>query len=339
MKLAPRDAGRFLDRPDPKVPGLLIYGADPLKVEERRKRVVRAQIGPQGEADMRLDRLDGAALRKDPALAIDALKARGFFDGPRAVVVDEANDAAAPALEAALQAWAPGDALLVATGGELRGTSKLRKLFEGHRQALCLAVYDDPPGQDEIERWLADEGLTGLRPEVLRELTALGQALDSGEFRQTLTRIALYKHGDPAPLSPEEISLLAPAAPEAEVDALIGAVAEGARGKIAPLVSRLTGQGVNPVTICIGVQRHLRMLHRLMADPAGPEQAVERMRLPFARKDRMLRQARLWRSERLDEALSEALALDFALRSSAPVPARALTERALIRLASLAQRG
>lgn len=341
MKLAPRDAGRVLDRPDPALPGLLIFGADPMRVAERRKRIVAAQIGPQGEADMRLERLDGSALRKDPALAADALKARGFFPGPRAVVVDEANEFALPALETALNGWETGDALLVVTAGDLKATSKLRKLFEGHRTALALAVYTDPPGRDEIERWLAAEGLTGLPPEALRDLVALAQALEPGEFRQTLSRIALYKHGDPAPLTPAEIALLAPAAPEAEIDELIAAVTEGERGRIAPLVARLSGQGVTPVAICIGLLRHLRTLHRLMADPAGAERAVERMRPPLygPRRERMLKQARLWRPARLDEALTDALDLDFALRSSAPVPARALTERVLIRLAGMARSG
>jgi DNA polymerase-3 subunit delta len=339
MKLAPREAGRFLDRPDPAVPGILIFGADPMRVAERRMRVVAAQIGPQGEADMRLDRLDGSELRRDGASVADALKARGFFPGPRAVLVDGATDGAAPALEAALAGWAAGDALLVVTAGELKPVSKLRKLFEGHRTALALAVYDDPPDRAEIERWLAAEGLTGLPPDAGRELVALGQALEPGEFRQTLTRIALYKLGDPAPLSLDEIATLAPPAPEAEVDELIAAVTGGERARIAPLVARLSGQGVNPVTICIALIRQLRVLHRLAGDPAGPERAAERLRPPlnFRVKGQVMAALRRWQPAKLDEALAEAVALDFALRSSAPVPGRALAERALIRIASMAR--
>lgn len=341
MKLAPRQAAGFLDRPDPAVPGILIYGADPMRVAERRQRLIGAQIGPQGEAEMRLERLDGASLRKDTATVVDALKARGFFDGARAVLVDGATDLAAPALQAALADHAPGDALLVVTAGELKPTSKLRKLFEGHKAALALAVYDDPPDRAEIEGWLAAEGLTRLPPDAARELVALGQALEPGEFRQTLARIALYKLGDPAPLTLDEIATLAPAAPEAEVDALIAAVARGARAEIAPLVSRLAGQGTAPVTIAIGLIRHLRLLHRLLGDPAGPQQALGAMRPPvnFRLRDRVLREVGLWRPERLDEALSEAVALDMALRSSQPVPTRALTERVLIRIAGLARPG
>lgn len=339
MKLAPRDAGRFLDRPDPDVPGLLIFGADPMRVAERRQRVIAAQIGPQGDAEMRLDRIDAASLRGDAAGVGDALKARGFFAGPRAVLVDGATETAAPALAAALADWTRGDALLVVTAGELKPVSKLRKLFEGDRRALALAVYDDPPGRDEITRMLAAEGLAHLPANALRDLIALGQTLEPGEFRQTLTRIALYKLGDATELSVDEITLLAPAAPEAGIDALIAAVAEGARAQIAPLVARLTGQGVSPVAICIQLIRHIRMLHRLAGDPAGPDRAADRLRPPlnFKLKDRVLKQARAWRPDKLDEALAEAVTLDLALRSSAHVPGRALAERALIRVATLAR--
>lgn len=335
MKLAPREAARVLDAPDPGLPGILIFGADPMRVAERRARIVAARIGPQGEADMRLDRLDGSDLRRDGATVADALKARGFFPGPRAVLVDGATDGGAPALETALAAWEKGDALLVVTAGELKPVSKLRKLFEGHRTALALAVYDDPPDRAEIERWLAAEGLTGLPPDAARELVALGQALEPGEFRQTLARIALYKLGDQAPVSLDEIALLAPPAPEAEVDELVAAVAAGERARVAPLVARLTGQGTTPVTIAIALVRHLRLLHRLASDPGGVERA--RPPLNFRLKAKVEAQLRRWQPAKLDDALSEAVALDLSLRSSAPVPGRALAERALIRIASLAR--
>jgi len=341
MKLAPRQAAGVLDRPGDDLPGLLIFGADPIRVADHRQRVIAARIGPQGEAEMRLTRIDAAVLRKEGGQLAEALRAMGFFAGPRAVLVDGATEHTVPALTAALADWAPGDALLVVTAGELKPTAKLRKLFEAHRSALALAVYDDPPDRAQIESWLAAEGLDRLPPDAAHELVALGQTLEPGEFRQTLARIALYKLGDPAPLTPDQIADLAPAAPEAAIDDLVAAVAEGARGRIAPLVARLAGQGVQPVAICIALVRHLRLLHRLSGDPQGPQRAIERLRPPpaYRLRDRLLRQSALWRGERLDDALSEVVALDLALRSSSPVPARALTERILIRIAGMVRQG
>ncbi|MCC5989396.1 MAG: DNA polymerase III subunit delta [Pararhodobacter sp.] len=338
MKLSPRDAAGFLARPDPRVPALLIFGADPMRVAERRQKVIAAQLGAQGEAEMRLARMPAADLRREPGAAMDAMRAQGFFPGPRAVLVEDATDAAAEALKPALAAWEEGDALMVVTAGALNAGSKLRKLFEGDKRALSLAVYDDPPGRDEIEAMLRAEGLTGLPPEAMRDLVALGQGLEPGEFRQTLTRIALYKHDDPAPLSPEEIALLVPAAGEAAIDAVLDAVAEGRLGDIAPLNTRLAGSGVAPVTLCIGALRHFRLLHALASDPRGAGQAVATLRPPVfgPRRDRLLRHARRWPVARVEAALGALVETDLALRSGARLPAQALVERVLMRLASIA---
>ena len=340
MKLSPRDAAGFLNRPDPRCPGMLIYGADAMRVAERRARVIASQVGPQGESEMRLTRMPGADLRKDAAAALDAVKAQGFFPGPRAVLIDEATDAATEALKAALQDWAEGDALIVATAGQLTPGSKLRKLFEGDRRAYVLAVYDDPPGRDEIEAMLRAEGLDAVPPDAMRDLMALAQTIEPGDFRQTLTRIALYKLDDPLPLTPAEIALLAPQSTEAGIDDILNALAEGRMAELSPLLARLAAQGVQPVAVVIGAARHFRTLHALVSAPGGPAQGIQALRPPVfgPRRDRLLKQAQNWTLPRVEEALRDLTATDLALRSSTRAPTRALAERALIRLARLAGR-
>lgn len=340
MKLNPRDSAGFFKRPDPRVAGILIYGADPMRVAEKRALLVKAHAGTDAEGEMRLTRLSGADLRRDLAAARDAIKAQGFFPGPRAVVIDEAGDHALDALKGALGDWVAGDALLIVTAGALKKTSKLLKLFETDRRALSLAIYDDPPGRAEIEQMLSAEGLTGLSQDALRDLTALGQTLEPGDFRQTLTRIALYKHGDPSPLTPAEIALLAPQIAEAEIDDILNAIAEGRIGELAPILVRLAAQGVQPVAVCIGAARHFRLLHTLVSDSRGAAQAIGGLRPPVfgPRRERLLRQAQNWSLPRVEEALRDLTATDLALRSSTRAPTRALAERALIRLARMAGR-
>ena len=336
MKLSPRDAVGFLARPDPGVPAVLIYGADPMRVADRRQALLRAITGPAAEEEMRLTRISGAELRRDAPILMDAIKARGFFPGPRAVFLDDASDGLSDVLSHALAAWEPGDAQLVATAGALAAGSKLRKLFEGDRRARALAVYDDPMDRAEIEAALRAEGLTPP-PDASEALSALAQVLEPGDFRQTLTRIALYKLNDPAPLTPAEVAELAPQSFEAAVDDMLDAVAEGQSARIAPLQTRLAAQGVGPVTLCIGLIRHFRMLHALACDPQGPQQAVQALRPPVfgPRRDRLLRHSRKWTRERLEKALLELVETDMALRSTTRAPLQPLMERALIRLAMM----
>jgi DNA polymerase-3 subunit delta len=57
------------------------------------------------------------------------------------------------------------------------------------------------------------------------------------------------------------------------------------------------------------------------------------------RRDRMIRQAQLWRAERLEIALGMLTDTDLQLRSAGQrAPAMAVVERSLVRLAMMAQK-
>lgn len=337
MKLKGAEIARYVARPDPTRPGLLIYGQDAMRVALKRAEAVAALTGPHADDEMRITRIPGGDLRKDPALAVDAIKEVGFFPGQRVALIEDTPDAAAPAIEAALAAWAPGDAAIVVAAGGLARNSALRKLFENHPTAVIAPIYDEPPGEAEIEKWLADAGLREVPRDAMRDLLALSRALDPGDMRQTIEKIALYKHGDPEPLTPAEIAALAPATIEAEVDDLIELVADGRADAFGPMMRRIEAQGIAPVTLCIAALRHFRSLHIAASDPGGPATGIGRLRPPVfgPRRDKMLRQAQSWGMRALEDALHQLIETDLRLRSTTPVPTMALMERTLIRLAMM----
>lgn len=340
MKLSARDAAQYFRAPRATGAGILIYGADAMRVALKRQDLVAALLGPGAEEEMRLTRLAGADLRRDKAALLDAIKASGFFPGQRIVLVDDATDGLAPIFQQTLEDWAEGDAFIVATAGSLTARSALRKLFEGARETLIAAIYTDPPGREEIEAQLSKAGLTNISGPAMRDLTALGQALDPGDFRQFAEKLGLYKIGDDTPLTPEDITAVAPPIADAALDDIVRAAAEGALQTLGAALPRLAAQGVNPTTLCIALQRHFRQLHAAASHPQGPDQGLARMRPPVfgPRRDQMLRQARHWGLARLEDVLSQILETDRTLRSSAPVPPGALMERLLIRIAMLHNR-
>lgn len=341
MKLSPRDAPAYFARPDPDKTGLLIYGTDAMRVALKRQEVIAALIDPQGEEEMRLTRIPASELRKDPAMLLDAVKAQGFFPGPRVAFVEDANETVAPVVTAALEDWQPGDAQVVVIAGSLKATSKLRKLFEGHRNAYAAAIYDEPPGRAEIEAILSKAGLRDVPRDAMTDLNALARALDPGDFRQTMDKLALYKRGDDTPLSAEDIAACAPVSVEADLDDVLHLVAEAKPGEIGPVMKRLRAQGVQPVGLCMAANRHFRTLYAAASDPGGPGQGIARVRPPVfgPRRDRMQRQAAHWGAAKLEEALGVLTDTDLRLRSAGQTaPDMALVERALIRLATLAQR-
>ncbi len=324
---------RYLARPDPGHAGILIHGADPMRVALKRAEAIAVIIGAQGEAEMRLSRMSGADLRRDPAGLSDAMLARGFFPGPRVAFVEEATDGLADLMADALKTWRKGDAQLVVTAGALPAKSPLRKVFEAHPAAVAVALYDDPPGPDEIAAELARAGLPRPPAAAEQAIAALAATLDPGDFRQCIAKIGLYKWGDTTPLTPEDVAACAPATIEAEADDLLAAVAMGQTGAVPGLVRRLEGQGVQAVGLCIAAMRHFRTLHAAACDPAGAEAALSRGRpLPPRLKDALVAQARLWGTDALERALTTLVETDLALRSQSKAPAMAVMERALIRL-------
>ncbi|MFC0200851.1 DNA polymerase III subunit delta [Paracoccus rhizosphaerae] len=335
MLLKGGEIARYLSRPDPSRPALLIYGQDAMRVSLKRAEAVRALVGEKADEEMRLTRMPGAGLKKDPAQLVDAVREIGFFPGQRVVLVDDAPDTAADAIREALSGWRQGDAVIVVTAGSLSKSSALRKLFETHGQAVTAPIYDDPPGEEEIARWMSDAGLRQVPADAMRELAILARALDPGDLRQTVEKIGLYKYDDPTPLTVEEIALLAPATIEADLDELIHVVAERREAEFGPLMRRIEQQGLAPVTLCIAALRHFRTLHLAAADPAGPGVALARARPPVfgPRRDRMARQAQAWGMGPLEEAVSQLLETDMTLRSTSRAPQMPLVERTLLRLA------
>ena len=339
MKLSPRDAPRYFARPEAHRTGLLIYGPDAMRVALRRQEVIAALLGPGAEEEMRLSRMSAADLRKDPAALTDAIKAQGFFPGPRVAFVEEAGDSAAEVIVAALADWREGDAQIIVSAGSLNAGSKLRKAFENHPNAYAVGIYDDPPGRPEIEAILIGAGLRDVPAAAMSDLMALARSLDPGDFRQTVEKLALYKLGDASPLTAQDIAACAPASTEADLDDILDIVAEGRSSEIGPVMRRLRAQGTQPVGLCIGATRHFRALYAAASDPGGAAQGIARMRPPIfgPRRDRMLRQAQGWGAARLEQALTILTDTDLHLRSAGQrAPDMALVERALIRLSMLA---
>jgi DNA polymerase-3 subunit delta len=336
MKLSGPAANGYFRNPDKTHAGLLIFGADPMRVAGKRQEVIAALVGPQGDEEMRLTRMSGPDLRKDPAILNDAIKAQGFFPGHRVAFVEEATDGLSKVIDAALGDWQAGDAQVVVTAGQLTAKSALRKVFEAHRNAVSIGIYDEPPSRDEIEQTLRDAGLEIQSRDVMDALFVLAASLEPGDFRQTMEKVSLYKRGDPSGVSVADIMANAPQSAEVDIDDVLEVVATGQADKLGPVLRDLYAQGVAPVTLCIGAMRHFRQLHTVASDPGG----VGALRPPVfgPRRDKLVRQASNWGRDRLERALTALTDTDLQMRSSGATPDRALMERALIRLAMMARR-
>lgn len=341
MKLSGAQAATYADAPDPSRTGVLIYGIDAMRVSLKRQAVVKSLVGPAGEEEMRLTRMPASDLRKDKTALVDAIKAVGFFPGPRAVIVEDANDQAFDGILIALEDWVPGDAQMIVTAGQLRPTSKLRKAFEAHANAFAWAIYNDPPSRSEVQATLTKAGLQTLDPDAEVALFDLSKDMDPGDFAQLIEKLALYTLGGDQPVSTADIDAVAPLSVEAELDEVLHIVAEARTADLVPVLSRLAAQGATPTSLCIGLMRHFKLLHRAASHPGGSSQGIAALRPPVygPRRDRLQRQAQGWGRARLEQALGTILETDRQLRSAGQTaPQMAVMERALIRLSMMGRR-
>lgn len=334
MKLSGPEASRFIERPDRTLAGVLIYGVDPVEISERRARLVRALLGPGDGRDLRLTRISGADLRRDPALLLDAMTASGFFDGPRVVTVEDVGDGHAATVSRALSEAVAGDGFIVATAGALPARSKLRKAFEDAPNAASAPVYSDRVSVEEIAHILAEAGGKATR-EALEALQAFGALSGAGALRELATRLALFHLDDDGEISADDVELCKPGGGDGDIDGLIDMVLLGRSDGIAGALGRLRAQGQSEAAVGRILAWRIRQLHTVLAAGGAPDAAIGKLRPPVfgARRDVLARAARIWSEKHIENAISLVLELESTMRGGADVSGFALLERSLLKIA------
>lgn len=341
MKANAQNLATLIQRPDPFVPLILLFGENAMRVAIKRQELAKSLAGENAEADMRLTRLQGADILSNAAPLIDAIKAVGFFPGARLVIVENTTDGCAKTVTAALDTWQDGDAQIILTAKQLNKSSKLRKAVEADPKSLAIGIYNDPPNRQEIETKLRALGLGSLDRDAETMVNALARELDPGDFAQFLEKLSLYVHGAEHPVSVADVEAVAPASVEADLDDAVLAVFSKGRTAVPETMARLSAQGAQPVGICIALQRHIKILHLLKSHPGGTGVAMNGMRPPIfgPRRDTLLQQASRWNFHNLEVALQQLVETDLQLRSAGQIaPQMAVVERAMIRIAMLGER-
>ena len=336
MKLSGRNIEAFFEAPPKGVMGVLIYGNDPMRVASKREKLLHAILGPNADEEMRLARISRENLKKSPEQAIDLCKARGFFPGQRALLIDDANETVTDIIIRAFDVWNNGDAALIVTASSLKPTSKLRKFFEQQKNTFSAPVYDDPMTRAEIENMISKAGLKNITQDSFKYLSQIALQLEPGDFKQTIEKLALYKLNDETPLTNQDISTCIPISNEAQIDEVLAVVLSGNHSKISQIVNRLRSQGVLPVTLIIAATRHFKILFSIATNPRGADSGATALRPPVygPRKESLIKQAQKWGPEKIKGAIKIITATDLQLRSqNQQAPQMALVERLFIRLA------
>jgi DNA polymerase-3 subunit delta len=339
VALKSADVDRFIARPNPAQPVVLVFGPDAGLVRERADALVRASVDDLNDP-FSLVRLEGDALSSEPSRLVEEANTIPLFGGRRAIWVKAGGRNFAPAVEALL-ADAPPDCRIVIEAGELRRNAPVRMLCERAKNAVALPCYTD--NEATLARLVDDEmreaGLT-IAPEARDALVPLlgGDRLAS---RSEVRKLALYARGKERVELADVMAVVADAS-ELALDSLIDAAFAGRTTDVEFQFAKARTAGTSPGAILSAAQRALTSLHKgrlAVDDGAAPENAVERMIPPvhFSRKGLVAAALKGWTTPRLERAMAQLADATLESRKQADM-AEAIAQRTLLSLAVNARR-
>jgi DNA polymerase-3 subunit delta len=331
MKLDARQAERFLQNPG-DARAVLLYGPDSSLVTERGRTLARRLAGSLD------DPFRFAEVSPDQAnRLLEEVTAQAFGGGRRVVLVREAGDMLARAVEQVLEAQ--GDSLLILMAADLAPRSRLRALAEKHRAAAAIACYPPEAARRsaDLEASLREDGVT-IERDALAWCSAR-IAPESAALHQATELLRLYA-GPNGRLSLDDAVAALGDQGSASVQDAIDAALVGDIAAADRALGLAIEEGAAPVGILrvlLGELGRLRLLAHAIASGTPARDAVSALRPPifFRRAPVITRAAILWREGPVTGAISQALQAERACKQAA-APAETICRQTLLRLAERA---
>lgn len=139
MKIPPRQIDAFVQKPDPAMRAVLVYGPDEGKMRERVALIGRSVVADLNDP-FNVAVLTADILASDPARLNDEANAMSMMGGNRLIRIEGAGDALTVQLKAYLADPNPHNLILI-EAQDLTTRSSLRKLFETAPNAAAIPCY------------------------------------------------------------------------------------------------------------------------------------------------------------------------------------------------------
>lgn len=340
----------FLEKRDPEIAAILVYGPDNGLVRERASHLARFVVEDFKDPFRYLE-LSDSDLKADPARLADEAIALSLTGGERAIRVQAVSEATTKAAKVYLEALDANalkpNGVVILEGGDLRPSSGLRKAFEKSKSAVALPCYANSPGD---VRALAQEL---ARAEELRfesdaldfVVSLLGE--DHGLTRSELEKLILFKglrdqRNGPATITMDDVRTSLAAGVADALDDVAAAAADGATAKLSHALFRTQAAGANPVTLLRALQRYMVRLKTARAHADSGDSianAMKKLRPPVFFAEQRAFEARVtrWKTTRLNEAVRMLTDVEMQAKTTG-APQRELVERAALRIAIMAGR-
>lgn len=327
------------------IPTVAYYRGDDGYALDRAAARVAERIAAATGAPPERWRTTGA--ETNPATIAERVATAPMFGGGTVAIVVEPGPllrakADREALEAAIQAVAPGNALVFLEPGDPgpRRTKALAELEATVLRSGGEAKAFPAPREGQLPRWIADRAAergVGIAPAAARELARrVGGFVREGDVdRQRmgslavneLDKLALYRID--GPIGEDDVRALVPEVIPDSTWALTDAIADRRAAVAGPLLDRLLETQPEPVILAV-LHRRLRELIEVadhLAAGASPGSLVRTLGLKPFRADTLARQARRWTVAELTDALDGLLELDAMVKGAADAGATGAQRR------------
>jgi len=319
------DVDRFIARPDPGQPIVLIYGPDAGLVRERVDALVRASVDDPSDP-FALARIEGEELSANPSRLVVLVKA-----GSRNI---------AAALEPVIAAPSD-DCRIIIEAGDLKKSAPLRALCEKAKVAATLPCYAD--GARDLARLIDDElreAKLTIAPDARATLLSLlgGDRLAS---RNEIRKLTLYAQGKERVELADVMAVVSDAS-EMALDGVLDAAFAGRTGDTETEFAKARAGGSSPAAILSAAIRHVANLHKMRLAIDGGDSAEFAMTrgappVHFTREKLVGEALRAWSAPRLLRAMAQLAEASLEARRNAPL-ADTIAQRILLALAVNARR-
>ncbi|MGA7975029.1 MAG: DNA polymerase III subunit delta [Pseudolabrys sp.] len=333
------DIDRFIARPNPAMPVVLVYGPDAGLVRERVDALVRASVDDPNDP-FALARLEPEDLSANPSRLVEEAHTVPLFGGRRAVWAKAGSRNIAPAVEAVIAA--PSDECrVIIEAGDLKKSSPLRAMCEKAKVAAALPCYVD--NERDLAR-LIDNEMREANLTIAPDARAALQSLLGGDrlaSRNEIRKLALYARGQERVELTDVLAVVADASALA-LDGVIDSAFAGRTADTETEFGKARGGGSSPAAIISAAIRQVANLHKMrLAVDSGDqiEFAMKRGTPPihFTRSDRVGAALRAWSGPRLLRAMQQLAEASLDARRN-PALAEAIAQRTLLSIAVNARR-
>jgi DNA polymerase III subunit delta len=333
-------ADGFIQRLPKEIGFYLVHGPDEGLAHERVKAIIRTRIGDELDP-LRLVRLEGDAVARDPGALQDEAYAIAMFGGDRAIWIDAQGRDLMPALEP-LFARPPADCTIVVKAGQLKKGTALRAAFESSPGRASIECYsDDAKALESLIDAEARAAGLAIAPDARAGLVDLIGA-DRRTTRGEIMKLMLYARGRQG-ITVEDVEAIVSDAAPSNLDQVIDHALVGDRAAVETALARFFHDGGEADTLMIRLVARLTLLHRLRLemDQGRPFEAACQalfVKLPPSARRALARQAERWTTESIAQRLPAIRQASARVRSESKL-AEVLATRALWALASQGRAG